>query len=201
MLKKDSKLIFDDIYLRYFQEEDIEKFINWNVNEHDWQKWDAPWEDNQRTENQLREFLVKVLKRPAKTIPGRLQIIHSDGNYIGAVSTYLIDGDEYKRAIGINVYDTAYIGKGLGKQALKLWIGYLFEFSGLDSLYCETWSGNTRMVNLAVKLGFKEIRRVIDKRTVRGAKYDALRFKLNKEDFISQNPYLLNDIKKQISES
>lgn len=201
MLKKDSKLILNDIYLRYFQEDDIEKYVDWSVNEHEWQKWDAPWEKSQRTENQLREFLVKVLERPATTIPQRLQISHSDGNYIGAVSTYLIDGDENKRAVGIDIYDTAYLGKGLGKQALKLWIGYLFEFSGLDSLYCETWSGNTRMVNLAEKLGFKEIRRVIDKRTVRGDKYDALRFKLSKEDFISENPSLLNDIKHQVSEN
>lgn len=201
MLKIDSKLILDDICLRYFQEGDIEKFISWNVGQPEWKKWDGPWEKLERTENELREFLAKVLTRPAKLLPVRLQISHSDGNYIGGVGTYLIDGDENKRAVGIDIYDTAYLGKGLGKRALKLWVGYLFEFSALDNLYCETWSGNIRMLNLAEKLGFKEIKRVINKRTVRGSKYDALRFKLCKEEFVSKNPNLLNRINQQISES
>ncbi len=54
-------------------------------------------------------------------------------------------------------------------------LNYL-KIHGLDEIYTQTWSGNTRMVALAEKLGFVEINRKKDLRIVNGQKYDGLSF-------------------------
>jgi len=56
-------------------------------------------------------------------------------------------------------------------------------FKEEDTLYTQTWSGNTAMLRLAEKLGFAEVRRIEGIREVRGEKYDALTFAMTKEDF------------------
>ena len=198
-LKKDSMLKYKDVVLRYFREGDIEKFIEWNVYDSEWKLWDAPWQNRDRSEEKTREFLAEVLKRPAERIPGRLQICHADGTYIGLVGSYLIDDDEMKRAIGIDICEKEYWCKGLGTQSIILWIAYLFKITGNASMYCETWSGNVRMVKSAQKCGFKEIKRVKNKRFVRGQYYDALAFVLHKEEFIKENLDIWKDIDNQLA--
>ena len=54
---------------------------------------------------------------------------------------------------------------------------YLKE-KGYQSVYTQTWSGNTPMLRVAEKLGFKEIARKKEHREVDGKTYDALTFQL-----------------------
>ena len=51
---------------------------------------------------------------------------------------------------------------------------------GADELYTQTWSGNTRMIRCAARLGFVECCRKAGLREVGGRKYDGLTFKINK---------------------
>jgi putative hydrolase of HD superfamily len=107
------------------------------------------------------------------------------------VSWYNKDNEEGKAAVGIDIPEKSFWGRGLGMQALELWIAYLFSVMQIDCVYTETWSGNTRMTRLAEKLGFEEVEREISKRDVRGQLYDGLAFILTKDRFIENRGDLM----------
>ncbi|MBQ5667564.1 MAG: GNAT family N-acetyltransferase, partial [Oscillospiraceae bacterium] len=91
-------------------------------------------------------------------------------------------GDKAFRTVGISICESSFCGKGFGTKALAAFVNYYLE-NGEDEIYCQTWSGNIRMVKCAEKLGFEICKRKIDYREVNGKKYDGLTFKLNKEKF------------------
>ena len=92
-------------------------------------------------------------------------------------------GEKLFRTVGIGICESSFCEKGFGTNALAAFVQYLIE-NGESEIYCQTWSGNIRMVRLAEKLGFEVCKRKIDFRHVRGKYYDGLTFKLNKEIFI-----------------
>ncbi|MDP8221227.1 MAG: GNAT family N-acetyltransferase, partial [Candidatus Stygibacter frigidus] len=75
---------------------------------------------------------------------------------IGWVSSYYIKKDRKQRAVGINITEQQFWGNGFGREALTLFIKYLFD-NNISTLFCQTWSGNTRMTRLAQSLGFIKI--------------------------------------------
>ena len=78
-------------------------------------------------------------------------------------------------AFGIDIPPQSCRGKGYGYEAFKAAIEYLAS-KGMKEIYTQTWSGNTRMIALAEKLGFREVCRKKDFREVRGEKFDGLTF-------------------------
>lgn len=190
---------FGRVRLRNVVTEDIERYIRWNTEEIEWQRWDAPWEKKENDPEKLRQLIVRILDRPKPEIWMRLQLCLADGQHLGAVSTYCINGDEQFRAVGIFIPEKEYWGQGIGYEALSIWIAYLFAVTGNDSLYCETWSGNTRMVRLAEKCGFKEIQRKKNSREVRGQLYDGLRFVLDRPTFLTERNELFLNIVEQMN--
>lgn len=193
----------DKVILRDFIESDIEKRIHWEINENEWQQWDAPWEYHGLTsEEKLRDLEIYVEKM--KGWPAffesmekdkkrtTFQIVVNDGSdeYIGWCNSYLLDDNYefstkgYKRAVGIDIPDMNARGKGLGYSTLQLFISYLMS-QGEQDIYTQTWSGNIKMIKLAEKLGFEECKRKKDIRKVRGEEYDGLTFRLNMEKFKS----------------
>ena len=186
-----------EIVLRDFKEADIETRIYWQTVETEWQLWDGPWEFEGLTgterKNHLENFKASLVKR--ETYSGtdgerrkRFQIDTRGTNarYIGWVASYYINEhdvftsrDTGRCAIGIDIPDMASRGKGYAYQALSLFINYLTEH-GEQEICLQTWSGNERMVHIAEKIGFEECGRKKDLRLVRGKKYDALTFRLNR---------------------
>ena len=178
-------------------EADIEDDIRWYTVETDWSNWDAPWEplpDISDLDAYRKKELLK-LAEPKDEIRWSFEIETVEGNHIGTVSSYMINenfewisvkdikpGDKAFRAVGISICESCFCGKGFGTKALAAFINYFFE-NGEDEIYCQTWSGNIRMVKCAEKLGFEECRRKKDLRFVRGKHYDGLTFRLSKEKF------------------
>ena len=193
------------VLLRDFIEADIEDYIRWQTLETDWKLWDAPWEHEGKSEAQCRKELEEDIEwmrsfanesaALSDSAPRRrLEVCLADSDnpyaatHIGSVSSYRID-DEYNiakdgghLAFGIDLNATDVQGRGYGFAALILFAGYLFGL-GEPSLYCQTWSGNERMIRLANKLGCRECCRRIGIRRVRGAVYDGLTFVLSRDDF------------------
>ena len=190
-----------NIILRDMRESDIDDEIRWNTVQTEWALWDAPWE----TEEELRDFdpeqhRKKELEWLAKPKPDHrrsLEIDTADGVHIGAVNCYCIDEDhnwmekapqdeeERRRArwaVGIEICEPAYWNGGWGAQALAAFVRYHLD-GGYVDLYTQTWSGNFRMVALAEKLGFRECRRKVGIRQVRGGTYDGLTFRLDRDAF------------------
>ena len=191
------KIEYKDIILRDMTEADIEDDIRGYTVETDWSNWDAPWEplpDISDTDSYRKKELLK-LAEPKDKIRWGFEIETAEGNHIGTVNSYMINenfewisvkdikpGDKAFRAVGISICESSFCGKGFGTKALAAFINYYLE-NGEDEIYCQTWSGNIRMVKCAEKLGFEICKRKIDYREVNGKKYDGLSFRLSKEKF------------------
>ena len=191
------KIEYKDIILRDMTEADIEDDIRGYTVETDWSNWDAPWEplpDISDADSYRKKELLK-LAEPKDKIRWGFEIETAEGNHIGTVNSYMINenfewisvkdikpGDKAFRTVGISICESSFCGKGFGTKALAAFINYYLE-NGEDEIYCQTWSGNIRMVKCAEKLGFEICKRKIDYREVNGKKYDGLTFKLNKEKF------------------
>ena len=190
-----------DIILRDFIESDIAKRIYWETMETEWQLWDAPWEYEGMTEAEREPELQDYSKTMQQWVEQckqysedqkryAFQIVTNDAEqrYIGWVSSYRIDTEynytKYQgyRTIGINIPDMSARGKGYSYQALAAFIHYLLEH-GEKEIHTQTWSGNTRMIHIAEKMGFEECCRKVGVRSVKGQVYDGLTFKLNRDKF------------------
>ncbi len=159
------------VVLRDILPQDTPDYRRWFTIETEWMRWDAPWE--KVDDEKFIGRLTRMLDREPPAVRRRFEI-DCDGKHIGWVSSYFINGDKDRLAIGINIPEKDCWGGGLGRQALEQFIRYLMG-NGFSTLYCQTWSGNVRMVRLANSLGFK----IIDSsQTVRidGAEYQRLVF-------------------------
>ena len=164
--------------------EDIDDYILWSTREIEWQDWDAPWEKEENIDiEELRNNLHEKLARELPIVRRRLEICNINETHIGWVSSYYIDEDKTKFAIGIDITNNEFRGKTLGELAFSLYISYLLKSNYISDIYTQTWSGNERMIKLANKCGFELIDTEINLREVRGGMYNGLTFRLNKELF------------------
>jgi RimJ/RimL family protein N-acetyltransferase len=171
------------VHLRDPVPEDVEAMVRWWTTDLAWTEWDAPWEPITSDEEKVRAGFEQALARPPDLPRRRLIITLPDDTPIGRVNLYRIEDDEDRIALGINVHESRLWGRGLGREAFALWADFVFREHGKDRIYCETWSGNERMLRVAELLGFVEVKRRRNIREVRGKHYDALRLAAEREDF------------------
>lgn len=193
------KIYYKNIVLRDMKESDINDEIRWNTVETDWAHWDAPWESEPDLltfdpEKHREKELIK-LSKPLEKLRRGFEIDTAEGTHIGSLNSYMINGEfewtpinkakpgeKLLRTIGIDICESSFCEKCFGTNALAAFIDYYLK-NGETELYCQTWSGNIRMIRLAEKLGFEVCRRRIDFRHVHGKDYDGLTFRLNNEKF------------------
>lgn len=184
---------YQNIILRDMIESDIEDYVRWFTSETKWSETDAPWETietDEETERAFRRKYYETIKKfPNEARRGQFEI-EWNGRHIGWVNSYFVDanyewigarkdGQQAHRAVGIDICEADVWGKGIGTDALRAFINYLFA-NGEEELYTQTWSGNARMLCCAKKLGFVECNRNVGTRKVGGRKYDGLTFVLKK---------------------
>ncbi len=186
------EVIFGRILLRDMQPADIEDVIRWNTVETEWQNWDAPWEFADAAPYDWDAYRVRkreeiLAMRDDSTVRTRLEICLRDERktHIGAVSCYRV-GNDWRItdsgthvAVGLTVYAQSLRGRGYGGDALCAYIDYLGQHA-IKDVYTQTWSGNTPMIALAQRAGFMECNRFPGIRVVRGERYDALTFRLDR---------------------
>lgn len=184
---------FKNIVLRDMIASDVADYVRWFTKDTQWMDFDAPWEKEvsdaaAETEN-WTQYYGSVKDMPEQARRWKFEIVYN-GRHVGWVSSYMLDekykwisvdaikeGQKVYRAVGIDICDSGVWGKGIGTNALYAFANYYFE-SGITELYTQTWSGNTRMIRCAEKLGFVERNRYIGTREVNGKKYDGLTFVL-----------------------
>ena len=197
---------YKDIVLRDYRESDIEDEVRWNTVDTAWGDWDAPWEPfPDLSADDLRQRGRKRLQAVPEegALRWRLEIATADGAHIGTVAAYLMTEDFQWRehgpeeapgpdtpvALGLDIMDSACWSGGWGTRALTAWARHWLD-RGCRELYTQTWSGNTRMIGLANKLGFSEYLRKPGIRQVRGGAYDGLTFRLDVEWWETLSLYL-----------
>lgn len=182
----------ENILLRDYRLSDIEDEIRWVNEETAWAEADMPWELLEPIDPiELRKDMTEIVSTmPENAIRWRMEI-KVNGRHVGLVSSYYLDEnfkqpkwediDQSKnaaenhmiRALGIEICEVSYWGKGVGTKALTAFMDY-YRSLGERRFLLETWSGNTRMLHCAQKLGFTEVKREVGIREFGGEKYDAL---------------------------
>lgn len=204
----------DKVVLRDFEQGDIEKRIYWETVETEWQQWDAPWEyeglSQPEKDGALARYIADMqgwaaayanMADDQKRSGFQICVNEPGREYIGWCCSYLIDADcsyavsSGRRAVGINIPQRGSRGKGYAFSALRLLIDYLLAHGDQD-IYTQTWSGNTRMIALAHKLGFEKYRRKPGHRMVRGQPYDGLTFRLNLQKYRTADRIQIEEIPK-----
>jgi len=189
-----------NIILRYIKESDIEDYIKWTTVETEWRDWDSPWEwARYRDINAYNKGFIEQQRFSVEAPPKRdwqiyrdLEIYTVTERHIGWVKSYYMDGDRGKTAVGIVIPSVSDRGKGYGESALGLYMTYLFNTKNAindtytETLYVESWSGNTAMIRLAEKIGFVEVERKVNLHEIKGQRYDNITFSITKEHFFSK---------------
>lgn len=175
------------VILRDMIESDIEDYVRWFTSEVDWMNYDAPWESIDQNisieeeRKSWKEYFESVKDITDEEIRWKYEIEY-DGKHVGWVSRYFdldyLDNVDKIPAIGIDIPEVSIYNNGVGTKALTLFIDYL-KTKGYKSLFLQTWSGNTRMMHVAEKLGFKIYYVKKDYRIVKDNKYNAITFKLD----------------------
>lgn len=182
----------EKVILRDMIKSDIEDRIYWETVETEWQAWDAPWEEEDFNIENYKETALKNIKalKTSNRMRTTFQICINDENqtHIGWCNVYKIDQnyhytkDEGFYTIGIDIPMVSARKKGYATAAWMLLIKYLEE-QNIHKIYTQTWSGNFPVLGLIEKLGFKEVKREVNKRTVNKKHYDALTFLLDFKAF------------------
>ena len=181
-------LNYKNMTLRPLEESDLKNYEKWLTTEIEWTLWDAPWEGVEPVCAGLawrKERILEYAENPPEFY-GVLQIVAPGGHHIGWVSSYTIDTPEII-AVGLGIPPMDARGLGYGKNALLLFMSYIFTHKQVEELYTQTWSGNDGMLGLAKSIGFVEIGRIKGIRRVRGGRFDALTFSISKEEFFSRH--------------
>lgn len=136
----------------------MEAAIAWRTHG-EWRLYDAPWEGVETSltleqEQELRRAFLEKCAEEQPQLRTRAVIATFEGRPIGWVSRY---GEERSPAtwmVGIDICEDDCLERGLGSEALRLWVDYLFASSGVHRIGLDTWSFNPRMVRVAEKVGF-----------------------------------------------
>jgi len=173
------------IVLRDQRPSDVDARLRWLTVETEWGEWDAPWEGNDPLPaeriDEVRRGMLEAMQNPLPAPRTRLFVELIGGPLLGWVSYYDHDPADRCVSVGIDICEPAFWGKGLGTEALRLWMDYLVANLDLQRIRMATWSGNERMVRVAEKLGFVLVERVPDAREVRGRRYDKVQFVLTRQ--------------------
>lgn len=184
------KITYENITLRDYELSDVEDEVRWTNVETEWFRSDTPWMTLEPVDaDELRADMSEIMKSmPEDAIRWRFEI-EVDGRHIGLVSSYYLDSNfEYMpwdaidqgknalennavRALGIEICEMEYWGKGIGTKALTMLMEYYRSF-GENHFLIETWSGNRRMLACAHKLGFCEVKRTKGAHVVDGVEVD-----------------------------
>jgi RimJ/RimL family protein N-acetyltransferase len=172
-MDKIFKIEGEKINLRITNENDIKDYERWNTSELKAWQYDGPWYD---------EDLSGVIEGRKKWCIGErispyrfLEIETKDSIHIGWVVVYHDKQDPHMTEIGIDIVEDEYWGKGIGEEALSLWIDYLFKERSFIRLGYETWEGNKGMIKLGEKLGFIEEGRIRKGCEIKGTFYDRIK--------------------------
>lgn len=91
--------------------------------------------------------------------------------------------------IGVFIGNKGYWGQGYGPEAMKLLMGYAFDYLNMNTILLRVYSYNERAITAYRKIGFREVgtwRRAI---TLEGTEYDVVFMDMLAEEFRAGDHY------------
>ncbi len=153
------------VLLRDALPSDEERRAKWRT-EGEWRQYDAPWElsSNRRMSEEEKRRRFEEVKAKAEAFAKRYPslrrgatIATTESKPLGWVNLYDCDDEHFPQSwsVGISICEDDYLNRGLGTEALGLWIDYLFSKSDVHRIGLTTYSFNKRMMRVAEKVGLK----------------------------------------------
>jgi RimJ/RimL family protein N-acetyltransferase len=182
------------IRLRPMRVEDVDVYRSWLVRPGAaWRALDGPYYPVPEGDalDQMHAKMVAWIEAGHEPDPLRRVAVadRETDALVGTVNRYWISEETHWPAIGISLFDDAVWGRGLGFEALTLWVDTVFRMHPeIVRIDMRTWSGNVRMVRLAEKLGFQREACFRKARIVDGAYYDGLGYGVLREEWSASRP-------------
>lgn len=165
---------------------DLKAYEHWSQPIHAYHEFNGPYY-NKKSTDEVSVYINDLkdkLQNGGNALRSRKMIVDPNNNLIGEVSYTWRSIETNWMEIGIIIFDESYWGRGLGAQALKLWITELFkEHIAIVRIGFSTWSGNHGMMKLAAKLGMRQEACYLNARIVRDQYYDSVSYGLLREEW------------------
>ncbi|MGB6128591.1 MAG: GNAT family protein [Psychrilyobacter sp.] len=177
-----------NIKLRKLKMKDLDSYLELNRPEREFHKYNGPYFE-QLTLNELEKLVEdyrKKFKSGEKDIkPGKMIVNADNDELIGSVNSYWKSKETLWMEVGIVIFNEKYWGKGMGYEALKIWISEIFnENPKIVRLGLTTWSGNKRMMKLSEKLGMKKEATYRNARILNNKYYDSISYGVLREEWV-----------------
>ena len=171
--------------------EDVETYLGW-MTSGEWRHLDAPWEGvrdsmDEQTTSEMRERILKLYEQELPEPRSFAFLATLDGITLGRVSRYTRGSQKHEWCVGIDICVDDYLNRGLGTEALTLWIDYLFANSQIHRLALESWSFNPRMIRVAEKVGFRHEGTLREAQFWQGEWLDKLQFGMLRSEWEAAN--------------
>lgn len=176
------EIIGKKVRLKEPTEKELEELYFWKFEEKEQKakQWNGPYIiEAKMTKEEYRKNWQKGIFH---NIPSSLAIT-IDGKTVGSVGAYWVDRNTNWLETGIVIYDSNFWNGGYGSEAYRLWIDFIFEATDFHRLGMSTWSGNTRMIKVAEKLGLTEEARIREARVVNGEYFDAIKMGILRKEW------------------
>jgi RimJ/RimL family protein N-acetyltransferase len=172
------------------RDSDHDNLFRW-LNLEEWKYYDQP---DQPFQPISREEFDKRIKKESERSSSHSNskgwwIDTVEGQHIGWINYYNWDQEEKSAFIGICIPEEENWGKGYGTEAVSLFLNFLFDSLGLNTIRTATWTGNKRMVHCAQKAGFTN-QKIMPHRSsisVRGEPLERIEFSLSSAEWYKTN--------------
>lgn len=171
-----KKLIGEKCYLSPLNSDDIEIFTAW-LND-----LEVTRNLNLAVHNVSLVSEKAAIERLAQEHAYTIVDIEKD-EPIGSVGLNNIDATQRRCMIGIFIGNKDYWGKGYGTEAMRLLLGYAFDYLNMHNVMLSAFEFNDRARACYRKVGFKEIGRRREARIKEGRFYDEILMDLLEEEF------------------
>ncbi|MCG8329717.1 MAG: GNAT family N-acetyltransferase [Chitinophagales bacterium] len=178
------------IRLRKIEARDLADYKYWKKPIHAYHKFNGPYFKRQ-SEEEIKEEITN-LKRAFEQgnlnpLPQKRIITNVENELIGEVSWYWKSKETDWLEIGIVIFNDKFWRKGIGYEALKLWIEEVFnDRKEIVRIGLTTWSGNASMMKLAEKIGMKKEAEYQKARIVDGVYYDSVSYGVLREEWYNR---------------
>ncbi len=167
------------IKLRTAHLEDKEPLFNLLTSDEEWTKFNGPYFSySTPTLEAFEKDLFKRLQEGREAL-----VIDYLNKPVGSVTYYWEDERTRWLEVGICIYAHSQWGKGLGQQALQLWVTHLFQTHDIERVGLTTWSGNPRMIACAQAIGMQIEGRIRKVRYFQGEYYDSVKLGVLREEW------------------
>ncbi|MEZ9624296.1 GNAT family N-acetyltransferase [Aliivibrio fischeri] len=172
-----------DVKLRLAQKNELEVIYHLLISNDEWSKFNAPY--FQYEHPSLAQFEQSMFQRLLNGL--NMQLITVNNTPVGTVNSYWECEETRWLEAGVVIYDSKFWGQGIAEKAIPLWVSYLFNSYDIERVGMTTWSGNPRMMSLALKLGFQQEARLRKVRYYQGEYFDSIKFGMLRSEWKVRN--------------